>query len=47
MPDHTPVNSAERPPDPENPESTRKRVFDVLSDSLSQTGRKKKHRKYA
>ena len=43
----TPVDDADdRHPNLENPACTRKRVFDILSQSLSQTGRKKKHKKY-
>src|ERR1700722_1182746 len=43
----TPVGGAEGDDsDPASQASTRKRVFDLLSQSLSQTGRKKKHKKY-
>jgi len=41
------VNGAGCPPDQEDREITRKRIFEALSESLSQTGRKKKHKKYA
>jgi hypothetical protein len=41
-----PVGSILEDDDREGQTSTRKRVFDVLSQSLSQTGRKKKHKKY-
>ena len=42
----TPVGGAEDDSDPVSQVSTRKWVFDVLSQSLSQTGQKKKHKKY-
>ena len=41
-----PIGSTEDDSYQEGQTSTRKRVFDVLSQSLSQTGQKKKHKKY-
>jgi len=47
MPAQVPFNGADHPSDDTQDQgSIRKRVFDVLSESLSQTGRKKKHKKY-